>query len=133
MKTTTKPAEPLERVLDAHCPDEALAAVLAQCLGATTTTRAGILEPDYRTRLQAATIALTMKHGTAPKRSAPAEPQAVDDECGDDLVERMAHSPQLFKLMEEQHTDMVGRAMKRRVEMEAEKEAERPAVTQPRK
>jgi hypothetical protein len=58
----------LTEALAAELPDEQIAIAIRDALGATQTTRNGTVEPDHKTRLQAATLALAYKHGRPVER-----------------------------------------------------------------
>lgn len=75
-------------------PEEMIADVLARALSATTTTRAGVVEADHKTRIQACALALSYTEGKAIERqqiitaTIPSDPVA-------DIEERLARSPAL--------------------------------------
>jgi hypothetical protein len=58
----------LTEALAAELPDEQIAIAIRDALTATQTTRSGTVEPDHKTRLQAATLALAYKHGRPVER-----------------------------------------------------------------
>ena len=93
------PAEALARVLDDECPESRLGQVLSECLSATTTTRAGTKEPDYRTRLQAASLALAYRHGLPLKREE--IHTKVIGESDETLLDRLVRSPALVANLKE--------------------------------
>ena len=58
----------LAESLATELPDEQIAIAIRDALTATLTTRSGTVEPDHKTRLQAATLALAYKHGRPIER-----------------------------------------------------------------
>lgn len=62
------PNHSLAESLATELPDEQIAIAIRDALTATQTTRSGTVEPDHKTRLQAATIALAYKHGRPVER-----------------------------------------------------------------
>jgi hypothetical protein len=58
----------LTEALATELPDEQIAIAIRDALTATQTTRSGTVEPDHKTRLQAATLALAYKHGRPVER-----------------------------------------------------------------
>ena len=66
MKTTQNNS--LAEALATELPDEQIALAIRDALTATQTTRSGIIEPDHKTRLQAATLALAYKQGRPVER-----------------------------------------------------------------
>ena len=58
----------LAEALATELPDEQIAIAIRDALTATQTTRSGTVEPDHKTRLQAATLALAYKHGRPVER-----------------------------------------------------------------
>ena len=58
----------LAESLATELPDEQIAIAIRDALTATQTTRSGTVEPDHKTRLQAATLALAYKHGRPVER-----------------------------------------------------------------
>jgi hypothetical protein len=58
----------LTEALATELPDEQIAIAIRDALSATQTTRSGTVEPDHKTRLQAATLALAYKHGRPVER-----------------------------------------------------------------
>lgn len=77
-------------------PPERLAEVIAAALGATTVTRAGVIEPDTRSRLEAAKILLSYSVGTPVTRSEVLSVN-LDADSSIGLAERLANSPALLK------------------------------------
>lgn len=91
--TSQPPSQALASALDKEIPDERIAKALGDALTATQTTRSGTVEPDHKTRLQAATLALAYKVGRPIERQ-----QVLTAKIGDtdaDFIERLAHSPAL--------------------------------------
>lgn len=93
-----KLAEALEKI-----PDSRIAAVLLEGMSATTVSRSGTLEPDTRTRIQAANLVIQYKVGRPCVSDGPPAPanDAGQGEGKSDLVEQMAKSPALFRSVEE--------------------------------
>jgi NAD(P)-dependent dehydrogenase (short-subunit alcohol dehydrogenase family) len=60
--------EGLTAALAQELTDEQIAIAIRDALTATQTTRSGTVEPDHKTRLQAATLALAYKHGRPVER-----------------------------------------------------------------
>lgn len=77
-------------------PPERLAEVIAAALGSTTVTRAGVIEPDTRSRLEAAKILLSYSVGTPITRSEILS-VSLDANSSIGLAERLANSPALRK------------------------------------
>ena len=77
-------------------PDR-LAVAISDCLNATTVSRSGVVELDFRTRLQAVTLAMSYLVGKPKERETPVPvpPEAVSDQ---DTVTRLRHSPALRSL-----------------------------------
>ena len=91
MKPQT-PTERLATILASECPDEAVGAVLRECLAATTLTKSGAVEPDVRTRLEAAKLVLGYRHGL-PVRREESISVNLDADSMIGLRERLASSP----------------------------------------
>jgi hypothetical protein len=89
-----KPSELLAEVLNHECPEEEIGRVLKQCLTATTINRAGVVEPDYKTRLSAAVFVTTQRHGL-PVRREEVLTCNVDADSAIGMEERLRHSPAL--------------------------------------
>lgn len=94
MKKPPTPTEHLAAILAAECPDEAVGAVLRQCLAATTVTKSGATEPDVRTRLETAKIVLGYRHGL-PVRREESISVNLDAESAVGLAHRLRSSPAL--------------------------------------
>jgi hypothetical protein len=75
-------------------PPERLAEVIAAALGSTTVTRAGVIEPDTRSRLEAAKILLSYSVGTPITRSEILS-VSLDANSSIGLAERLKNSPAL--------------------------------------
>ena len=117
-------------------PDDLVAQTLLEGMRATVISRAGVLEPDSRTRIAAANLIIAYKVGRPHiSEGPPAEPQKDAESDDDELVEVMGRSPAMFEFMEKRHADLMERALKRRAEMAAEtaatKAAERKNKHQP--
>lgn len=69
MKAPVNPSAELAETLNAKIPSEMLADALFRGLTATTTTRAGAVEQDTRSQLQAASLILAYKVGRPVERS----------------------------------------------------------------
>ncbi len=86
----SNPKNSLSEALTSEIPDEQIAVAIREALAATQTTRSGVVEPDHKTRLQAATLALAYKHGR------PVDRQEVITTTlpmsGDALLERIRKS-----------------------------------------
>ncbi len=93
--TRLSTTESLAAALADELPDERIAIAIRDALTATQTTRSGTLEPDHKTRLQAATLALAYKHGRAIERQQIITANATPDEHEADLSQRIAKSPAL--------------------------------------
>ncbi len=88
------PAQKLAEVLDLECPEEQVGRVLRECLTATTTSRAGVVEPDFKTRLAAAQFVTTQRHGLPVRREEILQVN-VDADSAVGMEERLRHSPAL--------------------------------------
>ena len=86
----------LAQELATNVTDARLAEAISEALVATQTTRSGTVEPDHRTRLQAATLALAYKHGRPVYRSEVVSVN-LDADSSIGLAERLANSPALLK------------------------------------
>jgi len=92
------PAQLLAQVLNSECPEEEVGRVLRECLTATTTSRAGVVEPDFKTRLAAATFVTQQRHGLPVRREEILQVN-VDADSAVGMEERLRHSPALRDLM----------------------------------
>lgn len=88
------PAQKLAAVLDRECPESEIGRVLRECLTATTTSRSGVAEPDFKTRLAAATFVTTQRHGLPIRREEILQVN-VDADSAVGMEERLRHSPAL--------------------------------------
>jgi hypothetical protein len=87
-------AQNLAEVLDRDCPEHEIGRVLRECLSATTISRSGIVEPDFKTRLAAATFITTQRHGL-PVRREEILTVSVDADAEAGLAQRLKSSPAL--------------------------------------
>jgi hypothetical protein len=90
-------SQQLSEVLDAEIPEERIARVLSDAMAATMTTRAGTVEPDHKTRVQAATLTLAYKVGRPVERQEVITREVTTSPDGD-LAGRLRHSPALRKV-----------------------------------
>ena len=81
----------LAESLATELPDEQIAIAIRDALTATQTTRSGTVEPDHKTRLQAATLALAYKHGKAVERQEIITANLSDNDNA--ILERVKNSP----------------------------------------
>jgi len=89
MKTTQNNS--LSEALATELPDEQIALAIRDALTATQTTRSGTIEPDHKTRLQAATLALAYKHGRPVERQ---EVLTANITASDEsIMDRIKNSP----------------------------------------
>ena len=99
MNTPARTAsQQLAEALHTQIPEERLAEVLSSAMSATMTTRAGAVEPDHKTRVQAATLVLAYKVGRPVERQ---EVVSVNV-CGDpdaDFAARLKRSPALRRAL----------------------------------
>jgi hypothetical protein len=79
--------------LATELPDEQIAIAIRDALSATQTTRSGTVEPDHKTRLQAATLALAYKHGRPVERQEVITANVTENE--DYVMNRIKNSPAL--------------------------------------
>lgn len=94
--TTTSASEELAGALNAAVPSAQIAEVLAQALAATVTNRAGVVEPDWRTRVQATSLILSYKVGKPVERQQVITQTIAADPVGE-VEARLAKSPALLK------------------------------------
>lgn len=96
MKTapTTTPSQQLAEALDAQISSERISEVLSEALTATIRSRAGTVEPDWRTRMTAATLALSYKVGKPIERQQILTQTLAADPIAD-IEDRLAKSPSL--------------------------------------
>lgn len=101
-----KPATPLTagqqlaQELAENVPDERIAIAISQALVATQTARSGVIEPDHKVRLQAATLALAYRHGRPVERQEVVSVN-LDADSSIGLADRLANSPALLKSLKE--------------------------------
>jgi hypothetical protein len=88
------PSQTLAAALDREIPESRIAEVLSQCLAATVSTRSGAVEPDHKTRLAAAQLALAYKVGRPVERQEVVS-VTLDADASSGLAERLRHSPAL--------------------------------------
>ena len=88
------PAQLLAQVLNSECPEEEVGRVLRECLTATVTSRAGVVEPDFKTRLAAAQFVTAQRHGL-PVRREEVINFNIDADSAVGMEERLRHSPAL--------------------------------------
>jgi len=81
----------LSEALATELPDEQIAIAIRDALTATQTTRSGTVEPDHKTRLQAATLALAYKHGRPVERQEVITANLSEND--DAILERVKNSP----------------------------------------
>ena len=84
------PNHSLAESLATELPDEQIAVAIRDALTATQTTRSGTVEPDHKTRLQAATLALAYKHGRPVERQEVITANVTDNDS--DILERLKNS-----------------------------------------
>jgi hypothetical protein len=99
MNTSSKTAsQQLADVLHAEIPGEHLARVLSDAMAATMTTRAGTVEPDHKTRVQAAALVLAYKVGRPVERQEVVSVNVGADSDAD-LAARLKRSPSLQRAL----------------------------------
>lgn len=86
----------LAKAIARSAPPERLAEVFADALSATTTSRAGIIEQDTRSRLQAAQLLLAYSVGRPVERVETINVN-LDADSSIGLAERLKASPALRK------------------------------------
>ena len=91
---TTTASQQLAEVLHAEIPEERIARVLSDAMAATMTTRSGTVEPDHKTRVQAATLTLAYKVGRPVERQEVVSVN-VGADSNESLKARLARSPAL--------------------------------------
>jgi hypothetical protein len=105
MNSPSKTAnQQLAEVLHAEIPEERIARVLSDAMAATMTTRAGTVEPDHKTRVQAATLVLAYKVGRPVERQEVVSVN-VGASADSDLASRLKKSPALRKMMKRMITE----------------------------
>ena len=83
----------LAESLATELPDEQIAIAIRDALTATQTTRSGTVEPDHKTRLQAATLALSYRVGLPVQRQEVITANIAADETS--IHERLKNSTAL--------------------------------------
>ena len=81
----------LAESLATELPDEQIAIAIRDALTATQTTRSGTVEPDHKTRLQAATLALSYRVGLPVQRQEVITANLSDNDAA--ILERVKNSP----------------------------------------
>jgi hypothetical protein len=81
----------LTEALATELPDEQIAIAIRDALTATQTTRSGTVEPDHKTRLQAATLALAYKHGRPVERQEVITTNLIEN--NKTILDRLKNSP----------------------------------------
>ena len=98
MNSPSKTAnQQLAEVLHAEIPEERIARVLSDAMAATMTTRSGTVEPDHKTRVQAATLTLAYKVGRPIERQEVVSVN-VGASADSDIAARLQHSPALRRM-----------------------------------
>lgn len=85
------PTHTLAEALATELPDEQIAIAIRDALTATQTNRSGTVEPDHKTRLQAATLALAYKHGRPVERQEVITANLSENDSA--ILERVKNSP----------------------------------------
>lgn len=96
--TARASAMEISQALDQTIAPEQIAKVLRDALSATVTTRAGVIEPDTRSRLQAAGMILAYQVGTPIQRTESVTVN-LDADSAVGMEERLRHSPALRGLL----------------------------------
>lgn len=97
-------SQAIAAALEKEVSPERLAAALSSALDATTVSRSGIVETDYRTRLQAASLILNYQVGRPKERETPipAKPETISHkEFIADLRQSPAFRREMRRLLEE--------------------------------
>lgn len=94
--TATPSSLAIAAALEREIAPEQLAAALADGLRATITSRNGVLEIDYRTRLQAASIVLAYQVGR-PRETPEAPPIPKQSSSDEEVMADLRRSPSLRK------------------------------------
>ena len=92
--TATASSQAIAAALEREIAPEQLAAALADGLKATTTSRNGVLEIDYRTRLQAASMVLSYQVGR-PREAPEAPPTPKESQSDEDIISDLRRSPSM--------------------------------------
>jgi hypothetical protein len=88
----------LTEALATELPDEQIAIAIRDALTATQTTRSGTVEPDHKTRLQAATLALAYKHGRPVERQEVITANLAESD--ESILDRLKKSSVLRELLQ---------------------------------
>jgi hypothetical protein len=88
------PAQQLAEVLNKRCPEEEVGRVLQRCLTATSMSRAGVIEQDFKTQLATAIFVNSQRHGLPIRREEIIQ-MNVDADSALGIRERLANSPAL--------------------------------------
>lgn len=91
---TKSPAQQLAEVLKNFCPEDEIGRVLQRCLTATSISRAGVVEQDFKTQLSTAIFVTAQRHGL-PIRREEVVSVSVDADSAVGMEERMRNSPAL--------------------------------------
>jgi hypothetical protein len=91
------PAQQLAEVLNKQCPEEEIGRVLQRCLTATSMSRAGVLEQDFKTQLATAIFVTSQRHGLPIRREEIIQ-MNVDADSSMGMKDRLAQSPALRAL-----------------------------------
>jgi hypothetical protein len=92
------PAQAIAAALEKRIAPEQVATVLSDALTATTVSRSGAVEPDTRSRLQAAGMILAYQVGRPVERTEAVNIN-VDADSAIGMKERLAHSPALRAML----------------------------------
>jgi hypothetical protein len=95
--SSSSASQQLAEVLHTEIPEERIARVLSDAMAATMTTRAGTVEPDHKTRVQAATLTLAYKVGRPVERQEVIT-KDVTTSVDEDLAGRLKRSPALRRM-----------------------------------
>ncbi len=90
----TPPSQQLAEALDAEIDSQRIAEVLSEALTATIRTRAGTVEPCWKTRVGAASLILSYKVGRPVERQQIISQTLAADPIAD-IEDRLAKSPSL--------------------------------------
>jgi len=101
------PSQRLAEVLEKEIPESRIARTLSECMSAVSISRSGAVEPDYRTRLAAAQLALSYKIGKPVERAEVVQLNLGADDAPD-LSARLAHSPALREAFRKMLAEAVG-------------------------
>ena len=93
------PAQAIAAALEKKISPDQVATVLFDALAATTVSRSGAVEPDTRSRLQAAGMILAYQVGTPIQRTESVNVN-MDADSSVGMEERLMSSPALLSLVE---------------------------------